>query len=1104
MVNIYIPMEPYVQNLEIYSSLRSNSLLLAKGPTAGAFHEYRKRAKTGNQTNGNSPVVSRGALLIGRSIVETTLNIGNLGKKKLSELGSIVEVSLNKSAGRGKVNTAAKLEEWSERGSLRNVVKPIRYGDIIYISPVYSDMSSGSHHSFNFADGLLTTEPIFMKRSHVEVCKSANDMEHPWLSLYRIVPVSKSTTNAQSRSGSASADPSGAAYGQPLRQTESFALQQVGTNAYLCGHADTFADIEKDCIRLGIATAETPDVYFSLRTRYTLRGGGLVYYSDQVVITHVKLLRDLHVGGSHAAYGAPGLSRLGNAQRTEVNLSPPFFDAKEVSDRGTTSWRMHYSGPAAPECLCGGTLVRIEHLHVNGYLWGSCNAAMFDRPFFTRRHVVTAGGGFGPSAPTPLPTLISNKAPQFTLNDLTASNSAKTVFRIEKVCVQDGERVAWNDDLKPSDNLIRLRHMATGCYLSVAPAGTGSSAYGAKLSKISKWGDISPVETVQFLYSTLFRFRATGEGEGQFVQWKDSTLRIEHVAIPPPRAQHATKVLTAFAAGVVLLEVDGVCVPFSHKSHCKHLTTNAVATLTAESSRPRTKKTPYPCIAQMHGQVDYREFASRTVDTLTPHKAVAQFSYLQKESDVVRLHSVPDVDVELIIAGLVIHNYFDIVEDSCFLQIPPRRASVSSQIPSNRATPFFKWHPDMYREIETTLKHVSLFLRSEKVRTDTAVDDAYVEMVTSADVTSVDSGGGEARIRNQLVVANMSVLDRLFWLLQLPEVFGRYIETDVQMPTRRIYSLANYAILACAWGNAVVQDYIARSFFRGWRSSGFSEGITELEDGVATAACDTSVDSAVEKVGYLRYVNNMLGRNPYAPTIFQYVVMENRSLMNTLLCESFVQDCINILRRRGPSDAILELLASIAFGAGNAIIENQNMVLDSLYATGDNKRFQDNRLGLLIETLYWHDADPSSRAEQSPASPIYVSWNGSSGYVLGDNQGSELFFDPITLKLPCISMAPTRDQEQYFRHIGFNCRSLTWVNLVDLAWYIDPSNCCNFWRGDPKIQWPNIMSAIKSDPVEMERVSHLRMLSSHCLGVYNVVAKLCYQRRYSWILTDLN
>jgi hypothetical protein len=150
----------------------------------------------------------------------------------------------------------------------------------------------------------------------------------------------------------------------------------------------------------------------------------------------------------------------------------------------------------------------------------------------------------------------------------------------------------------------------------------------------------------------------------------------------------------------------------------------------------------------------------------------------------------------------------------------------------------------------------------------------------------------------------------------------------------------------------------------------------------------------------------------------------------------------------------------------------------------------------LVETLYWHDMDKTQTGDHVPLSPIFVSWNGSEGYVLGDNQGSELFFDPDTLKLPrIITCEPQGDLKAYYRKIGFNSSVVKWVNLVELAWYIDPANCCLFWQGDPKVQWQRFKAEMRSDPAELERASHLQMISLHCLGVYDVVANLCSQRR---------
>jgi hypothetical protein len=1131
---------------------QSNRLLLVAGPFDSSYNLYKDMKKKNERLYDGNVFLAAGEAL-GKAVIETTIGLTNIGKKGASHvIGKALEgISKTPITMIAKEKPPDQIKFFEQPSKLQ----PIRYGDVIYITPVTSD-SEQRTDSF-LLNGILTTESILLRRSYVADVKKDWEIENPWLSLYRIqyVSCSKKSYETESRDSEI----------KIVQQGESFVLQQLYTDMYLCSLDDEFADLEKDCLKLSVATNENPSCHFVMKPKYITRSNGAIYYEDQVIISNLKSSSELHLGASNSCYGCVGLETLGNTKHTEVNLFSSVGTRRSM-EKGTTTWRVHLYGEMLdnPHEIKVGDFVRIHHMNLDGYLWGSMNKTIIDRPFFNSRkvHYVDRLSHVNQSQARPLDdnefganqttqgNLVVNKPPQFILNDPMGAVTIKTLFRIEQISVLSGGVVLWSGDTQEESHFYRLRHVATGCYLAVLKVGYGSEAYVTKLTKPSKWMHLSKKAILKYMYGTLFQLHPTSDMSlKKSVNWKNSMMKIVHLPIPPPDEKFFEQVVStqSIAAGHVLVQVNDRCVPFSARSHM-NLVTSLPVVLTAGNLRPRAKKTPYPSISiTREGSHPIKpsdspiNFSSKLTQ---PHKAEVKFMTSEKENDTIGLEQPNFLDTAAALASVAIRQYFDRFEDAWYLHMTAKHGTGGKAFPE-----------DSLREVSGILKGNIEFLRVEgpkkyhkdryatsngpggppsgppDVSESSDPNDVsgsgekknFLDSVKSVR-TDVVSGLRETRIRNQFFNYSSRLLDRVFWLLRLPTVLGSSWQTEIanNPELQIVFELINTSLIYATNGHAVAQDYVARSSFFGWRALDpmnfrmtstdilLDERVREfnITSGIpapALGATPGTINPKDRRVGYLIELNYQLSSNPYAAKILKVTLTENRELLLELVCDHFIHDCITIIRRYGPSKHVLEILANICSGGGTPLMITQEIVLNTLYSSSDEKEYLENRLALTIESIYFYDMDTISTSAATcmttgaptitPLSPLFVTWHGSKNYLLGDNLGSELFFDIETLQLPFIEAAVTCDLKRYFQRIDLEKTHLKWVNLVDIAWYIDPENCCNFWIGNPKSQWEDKKAVILSNPQLVENVERLKQISLHCYGVFDVASKLCSGRR---------
>jgi hypothetical protein len=1178
------------QFCDISSAPGSNRLLMVAGPLGQTYQIYKEQKKSEQQeaiggggilSDGNVFLAAGGAL--GKAVIETTIGLTNIGKKNASQVFGRALEGLSRTSLPGSSQERVSSID-NEHSTQHAKLRPIRYGDVVYITPVTSDTEQRSDTFL--LNGLLTTESVFIHRSYVAEVTKDWEIQTPWLSLYRIQNISSSRGTSSSSSSTHTTDESTSAQEiQIVQQGESFLLQQLYSDMFLCSTIDDqIADVEKDCLKLSVVIAEDPSCHFTMRPKYITRSNGAIYYEDQVTIINLKTMFELHLGGEKSCYGCADLETLGNVKHIEVNLYPPVATLvggaisystsgtiKKKAIRGTSTWRLHlYSGdgssvvsPSPSESSSSsneiqvGDFVRIHHLNHDAYLWSSMNKKIINRPYFNlrKRHFLDRLSQNGSpllgqdneQEKDPLLTnksqgLIFNKPPQFILNDPMASTTVKTIFRIEKLSVLNGGKVYWsnrdssdgtsNHSHSDESHFYRLRHVTSGCYLTVLKVGYGADAYVTKLSKPSQWGHLSKKSILKYLYGTLFQFHPTSDlatlSSKQVISWKDSMMKIVHIPITPPDEKFFDFIVSAqnFSSSQILIQVNDRCIPFSTRHHMSLITSLPVV-LTAGNMRPRAKKT-YPSISTSQPQ-SLRKKPTASLNSFAqmnlPHKAEVKFIISEKENDTIGLEQPSRLDRIAAIASVSSHQYFNRFEDAWYLHLTSKHGG----------KPF---PTDSLFEISAALRMNIAFLRVEDRKKFHVVENnnfendnegaapvpgngwrnsgnekkTFLDSVTTAQ-SDTANGLLEMRMRNQFFNYTLRLLDRVYWLLRLPTVLGTSWLTEIAShpELQPIYEMLNTSATYAAVGHPIVQDYIARSSYSDWRASEPANirlnsteislqsgnvttiGVTAEAGGEKTRQND-SKDSGPPQIGFLVELNQQLGSNPYAANILKVTLTENRELLLELVCDHFIHDCITIIRRYGPSKHVLEILANICCGAGTPLMMTQEIVLNTLYSSSEVKAYLENRLALTIESIYYHDME-NADLSTPPLSPLFVTWHGSKNYLLGDNLGSELFFDIESLQLPFVEANIPTDLERYFQRIDLEKKSLKWVNLVDLAWYIDPEHCCQFWVGDPRSQWEEKKAMMLKDPQLMDNAEYLKQIALHCYGVFDVASKLCSGRR---------
>ena len=616
---------------------------------------------------------------------------------------------------------------------------------------------------------------------------------------------------------------------QMIRQGDPVVFRQHGASgAFLCRDLSTkWADVEKKKTRLGISNQMLPETHFCIRTKYETSSEHVLYYQSQVTIAHVSSGLGLHVAPSHCLYGNLGVEDYHLTKRVEVNLAQP-KPGVPSDDSGSFLWRFRRFDKASAsssnttdggsssmdgrdsslstgilgesdndrereESLMGvsdstrgengvsssdleadsatirvGACVRLSNQCVNGYLWGSCDNAVFETNILRRDqemqrlqqhnagagagaslasggdtlggNVDTAGSngsngsgsGSGSSDRLPLPAFFFNKPPEFCLNDPVAALSPKSIFVIERASCLLGGEVRW-------DGYYRLRHLVSNCYLSVKQS--SSQNFELYLSSLVKPAmhpsQISYEAKLQYVSSSLFQFDSMvhEEAMGTTMTWKNSTIRLLHRFMKIPSSSEV-------ACRLQLKQL------LQGSSSMEFHATPPVA-LILGVQRPRTMKYCTPVMGAPAAALP-RQKLHRTV----MHKVSLMFSKQCNESDIydVRRISGQASLLQNIHQMKLIHLALDNLEAALCMFISGSGASRASL------------SDDTCREALAALSSILDFVRGPPEASNPVGGRGVGGFSTFQSIQEKRS--------NQILCAKLGIIDRLFCIMSLPLVMG--------------------------------------------------------------------------------------------------------------------------------------------------------------------------------------------------------------------------------------------------------------------------------------------------------------------------------------------
>ncbi len=293
------------------------------------------------------------------------------------------------------------------------------------------------------------------------------------------------------------------------------------------------------------------------------------------------------------------------------------------------------------------------------------------------------------------------------------------------------------------------------------------------------------------------------------------------------------------------------------------------------------------------------------------------------------------------------------------------------------------------------------------------------------------------RIRQQLIIMETGVLSRFFWLLRAPIYFGIPISTlkKNRFLWRIHLQICNSICGFCA-GNEVVQDYVARSSYSGFRS------------------VSTTEFGSFSEIGFVTQVmNNLYFDEEGASRILESVVSSNRTLLGALFTNEAIEMLIDLIIKRGAKPSLLRLLASTASAQEKPMFHNQSLLSNLVYSNSEDQRYLQNRKVVLIETAvgfakcHTHGLDMIGCDQKCAV--IYISWFGVPAGVKMNNVNAALFCDVASLKLSDVSVVDSEidkspDLIEYRTRAGIAPIDCKWVDLVSIGWLIDPQNCFKY------------------------------------------------------------
>jgi hypothetical protein len=397
------------------------------------------------------------------------------------------------------------------------------------------------------------------------------------------------------------------------------------------------------------------------------------------------------------------------------------------------------------------------------------------------------------------------------------------------------------------------------------------------------------------------------------------------------------------------------------------------------------------------------------------HRAAA-FVADANDADVIQIVPVGKrVDVKYILGGLALSRVFHDFEGA--LRVYVQRKMLGEH---------YNFSFDTLQSTASAFERINTFcnLSSNFEQTAQSFNESLFRSKRSLD-TEYDNI--RRIIRHQMLVTECGILEKLFCILRAP-VYLRQKRTFVKQNKvlAKMFRTASSLICAICKDNEVVQEYIARSSFRGLRL------------GPQVARTDS--------VGFLSHLfSDLRTDEESASRILQAAVSSNRLLLDALFDEAVMQGVIQLIRDKGAKPSLLKLLASMSNAQGQAMTHNQQLLMKLIGGQTDDQRYMMNRRVLLIETAIDKYLENSSSFTKD--SDIYLLWFGENKSKVSSSLFDDL--DSLDLRLGSKSDAEvyiSDDLKNYLRETDTNERDHEWVKLESIAWYIDPPNCYKFYE----------------------------------------------------------
>jgi hypothetical protein len=896
--------------------------------------------------------------------------------------------------------------------------RPMRYGDYVLLSSLVEGESLSGTGSL--VRGLISADILI--RSGISLHLFTDDMDldiFDQMVLQLCKPVIQSSSAADGE-GAVFVDDK-AAYGQSLSYGSPFMLKVCMSGNYFIGaEEEKSADIEKSCGRVGNFLVGSSSCHFKLASKYKSRAREVAYYGDQLFIINISANLLLHCGDVNSACGTFEAAELGCRVMTDVNLT-----RLRDTDSGSFVWEFaEYSSYSDLPCsgvVSTGSFVRIYQPELQSYL--SSRMPQYPLQMF-KDEIPTCRNG------NPL-SIFPNDCAVFAFNNRNHASGKHgfvedamlcSIFRIERARLLVGGRVKFGES-------VRLRHAITGCYLAVSLPESSSTSSSKRIDSISlvlsRLANPFNLEAARkFSYETSFVIEAAGSQSGPNVPFGES-VRLKHISRLDLKQERSFKKASPSSPSYLYEYRQNFLRDGSIDAANSDLGIDTYLTFSDETIRFLPS---YPSVTAKLHSADHAEGTGSDQTTKSVLQSLFSQSYHPavcvphySDADVVQFICVDPVDKLYVLGANTIKRTLHDFEGA--LRVCSERIGAGMM---------FKFPQDTLQNAQKVCDEIVQFCNF--------VDDLEVTVIAIAS-NAIQSRSLDTQYdmkirvaRQQFIVMDSGILQRLFWLYRSPYYLGisRAFIRENKCLKKLFWSITS-AISAVCLNNETVQEYVARSSYSGFRTSGLP-------------------------IGFISHVfTDLRTDEESASRVLQAAVSSNRLLLDALFDEAVMQGIIQLIREKGPKPSLVKLLASLANAQGHAMIQNQILLMSILYSETSDPKYIYNRKIFLIETALRkpEKPDPEGQFFRSDGE-LFILWHGTSlrradgtSVPNGDTNSIIPLFECVnTLKLTSNSVSDEFIEISdrlihYFSEIK-EASKHRWVSLSSIAWTIEPENCFKF------------------------------------------------------------